>query len=200
MNRHATPRLSLVIALAALLLAVLGATPVATAVQQLVLPPKSVGTPQLKAGAVTSLKVKDGSLTAVDFEPGQLRAGPPGLKGGKGDPGAAGPTGPRGEKGDPGATSVTFRRAVDTLSHEGPWLAVAECLPGEKLIGGGAGLLTPGDTMAAGRTANLIASYPATTFVSAAKTGDTPTRWVAGAYASAASETRVASWAICAQP
>jgi hypothetical protein len=185
MNRHATPRLSLVIALAALLLAVLGATPVATAVQQLVLPPKSVGTPQLKAGAVTSLKVKDGSLTAVDFEPGQLRAGPPGLKGGKGDP---------------GATSVTFRRAVDTLSHEGPWLAVAECLPGEKLIGGGAGLLTPGDTMAAGRTANLIASYPATTFVNAAKTGDTPTRWVAGAYASAASETRVASWAICAQP
>lgn len=38
----------------------------------LALPLNSVGTPQLKANAVISSKVKNGSLRAVDFKPGQL--------------------------------------------------------------------------------------------------------------------------------
>jgi hypothetical protein len=57
----------------------------------------SVGTKQLKNGAVTGAKVKDGSLGAGDFKAGQLPAGP------KGDTGPMGPTGPAGAPGSPGA-------------------------------------------------------------------------------------------------
>ena len=46
-----------------------------------VLPANSVGTPQLKGGSVTSGKVKDGTLKAVDFARNQLRAGPRGARG-----------------------------------------------------------------------------------------------------------------------
>ena len=52
-----------------------------------VLPLNSVGTAQLKAGSVTSGKVKDRTLKAVDLARNQLKAGP------KGDTGPAGPAG-----------------------------------------------------------------------------------------------------------
>jgi hypothetical protein len=67
----------------------------------------SVGSKQIKNGAiknadlaknaVTSAKVKDGSLLSADFKPGQLVAGAPGAKGDTGPQGPAGPsTGPAG--------------------------------------------------------------------------------------------------------
>jgi hypothetical protein len=49
------------------------------------LPKNSVGTKQLKNGAVTAKKVKAHTLLATDFKPGQL---PAGAQGPKGDPGA----------------------------------------------------------------------------------------------------------------
>jgi hypothetical protein len=49
------------------------------------LPKNSVGSKQIKANAVRSSKVKNGSLLADDFKAGQL---PQGAKGDKGDPGA----------------------------------------------------------------------------------------------------------------
>src|SRR4051794_27684660 len=61
------------------------------------LPRNSVGPRQLKMGAVTSPKVKNGSLKALDFAAGQVPAGP------KGDAGLAGSNGEPGAKGDPGA-------------------------------------------------------------------------------------------------
>ena len=57
------------------------------------LPNNSVGSKQLKADAVRSSKVKDGSLLAGDFKAGQLPAGPRGEQG---------PQGVQGEKGNPG--------------------------------------------------------------------------------------------------
>jgi hypothetical protein len=60
------------------------------------LAPGSVGNKELRAGAVTSSKVKDGSLLARDFKPGQLPGGA------KGTPGAMGATGPQGVQGEPG--------------------------------------------------------------------------------------------------
>ncbi|MTD45826.1 hypothetical protein GKE82_16405 [Conexibacter sp. W3-3-2] len=69
------------------------------------LPARSVGAKQLKTAAVTSAKVKDGTLLARDFRRGQLPAGRPGAtgsqgpvgpQGGPGAPGAQGPAGPRG--------------------------------------------------------------------------------------------------------
>ena len=47
----------------------------------LTLPRNSVGTKQLKKGAVTAAKVKDRSLLAKDFRRGQLPAGPTGPSG-----------------------------------------------------------------------------------------------------------------------
>ena len=68
-----------------------------------VLPKNSVGTAQLKkkavtgkkiaANAVTSGRVKNGSLSGVDFAAGQLPAGPKGDQGDKGDKGDAGQPG-----------------------------------------------------------------------------------------------------------
>jgi hypothetical protein len=62
------------------------------------LPKNSVGTKQLKKSAVTSPKVKDGTLLGKDFKAGQLPAGargeqgPEGKQGAKGEPGARGPS------------------------------------------------------------------------------------------------------------
>jgi hypothetical protein len=64
------------------------------------LPNNSVGAKQLKADAVRSSKVKDGSLLAKDFRRGQL---PRGAKGDTGAPGQKGDTGAPGQKGDTGA-------------------------------------------------------------------------------------------------
>lgn len=60
------------------------------------LPKDSVGNMQLKKSAVTTSKVKDGSLLRQDFKPGQLPSGPTGPQGPKGDTGPQGPQGPPG--------------------------------------------------------------------------------------------------------
>jgi hypothetical protein len=70
------------------------------------LPANSVGPKQITKGAVTSVKIKDGSIATADLAAGALKAGgvgPAGLAGPKGDTGAAGAVG---SKGDPGDTGV----------------------------------------------------------------------------------------------
>jgi hypothetical protein len=57
----------------------------------LTLPKNSVGSRQIKKGAVDSSKVKDRSLRAGDFKPGQLPAGARGLQGERGLTGPPGP-------------------------------------------------------------------------------------------------------------
>jgi hypothetical protein len=80
--------------IAALALAVaLGGTGYAA----VVLPANSVGTAQLKKGAVVGSKVKSHSLVASNFKSGQLPSGPAGPVG---LAGPAGPAGPAGAKGD----------------------------------------------------------------------------------------------------
>jgi len=64
-----------------------------------VLPRNSVGTLQLKNSAVTSVKVKNFSLTRADFARGTLI---PGAQGPQGPPGSNGQQGVKGEKGDKG--------------------------------------------------------------------------------------------------
>ena len=102
MPRSARTRISpsLVIACVALLFALGGSGFAAVA---LTVPRNSVGTVQLKANAVVSAKVKNGSLLSADFKAGQLPKGPTG---------PAGPAGPAG----PGATNwavVKANGAVD---------------------------------------------------------------------------------------
>ena len=67
----------------------------------------SVGTKQLRRGAVTSAKVRNGSLRATDFAAGQLQAGPRGAEGKRGPEGKRGATGARGPEGARGATGPT---------------------------------------------------------------------------------------------
>jgi hypothetical protein len=118
-------------AFTALAIAVLGATPVGHAAGKLVLGRSSVGTAQLKKNAVTSAKVKNRSLLAVDFKKGQLPAGPQGLQGPKGE---------QGPKGDPGVAHLSV------MNRQSPWTnvpagssvtAIAQCQPGEIATGGG---------------------------------------------------------------
>jgi hypothetical protein len=119
-----------IIAITALAVAVLAATPLGQAAGRLVLPKNSVGAAQLKKNAVTGVKVKDGTLLAGDFKAGQLPKGP------KGDPGQRGP---KGDKGDPGATNVLKRSGIGPTSGAGGYsTATASCHAGEKLVGGGA--------------------------------------------------------------
>ena len=84
------PSPALVVASIALVVALGG-----TSYAAVVLPANSVGTKQLKANAVTSAKVLNGSLMKADFKTGQVPAGP------------AGPTGPTGPAGAAGATGAT---------------------------------------------------------------------------------------------
>jgi hypothetical protein len=94
-------RLATALSATALAVAVLGSTPIGEAARSLVLPPKSVGPAQLKPDAVTSGKVKNGSLLAVDFKQGQLPTGPAGPPGPAGQAGGKGDKGDRGERGEP---------------------------------------------------------------------------------------------------
>jgi hypothetical protein len=74
-------RLSLTLALVALAVALLGATPLGEAAREVVLPRGSVGTSELQDGAVTAAKVKDHSLLVRDFKQGQIPRGPAGPQG-----------------------------------------------------------------------------------------------------------------------
>ena len=74
-------RFSVALSASALVVSLLGTTPLGEAAQELVIPRDSVGTAQLRNGAVTGAKVRDRSLLARDFEQGQLPQGPPGPAG-----------------------------------------------------------------------------------------------------------------------
>lgn len=67
------------------------------------LPRASVGTPQLRNGAVTSIKVRDGSLMVRDLSPSARR----GLRGATGPAGPAGPVGPPGPSTGPAGGSLS---------------------------------------------------------------------------------------------
>jgi hypothetical protein len=88
----------------------------------LALPVNSVGTPQLKANAVISSKVKNQSLLAVDFKPGQLPAGIHGYEVVEGGP------------------IIAMNQIYNSL--------LMTCPAGKKAIGGGGGTgggIIPGD-------------------------------------------------------
>jgi hypothetical protein len=67
----------------------------------------AVGTNQLKTNAIVGLKVKNGTLSKLDFAPGQVPIGPAGPQGPQGAVGAAGPAGPAGAVGPAGGFDAT---------------------------------------------------------------------------------------------
>jgi hypothetical protein len=181
------------------------------------LPKSSVGTRELRKGAVTSAKVKDGSLAAKDFKAGVLSGGgargatgPQGIPGQNGLNGRDGRDGAAGAPGTDGAATVTVRTndagipmtcqqsdpdpTYPQYSCTGDVTRKAACAPGERATGGGY------DT--AGTT---ISSRPD------ADAGATPTGWQVHARASGggyypsgppatALVTPLTVYAICAAP
>jgi hypothetical protein len=78
----------------------------------------SVGYRELKRNAVTSGKVRDGSLFAQDFRRGQLPTGQKGDTGEKGGRGDKGDTGATGASGAPGATGA-IGPTVGFITYDG---------------------------------------------------------------------------------
>ena len=107
------------------------------------LPKGSVGATQLRKNAVTSPKVKPGSLLLSDFRASQRTAlrGPQGLQGAQGD---QGPRGEKGEKGDTGAKGSPGLSGLQRVYGSGvrnnsdsPKSNTATCPAGKVAIGGG---------------------------------------------------------------
>lgn len=118
MRRIPLPSPALAISLVALAVALSG-TAVAASVA---LAPNSVGTAQLKRNAVTSIKVKNGTLVRADFKKKQIPAGKRGPAGPAGPAGAAGPAGEPGPAGPSDAFArflngpIAIPTAVTTLT------------------------------------------------------------------------------------
>jgi hypothetical protein len=130
-----------------------------TSYAAIVLPANSVGTRQIKKNAVTTAKVKNGSLRLADFGAGQLPAGATGAPGAVGATGATGaigatgatgPRGAKGDKGDPGTNgtngtngtdgtaNVVVRESASTPVAASAIVSVTvSCLAGERATGGG---------------------------------------------------------------
>lgn len=138
-------RLPLVISITALVVAVLGSTPLGEAAYNAVAP-NSIGARELRNGAVTNAKlrgdavtsgkVQNRSLRAIDFRAGQLPAGPPGPKGDKGE------KGDKGAKGEPGLSGYEIVRRSVTVAPNTSTTAQAACPVGKKVIGGAASIQT----------------------------------------------------------
>lgn len=135
----------MIVACLALLVA-LGGTSVA-AVSQLAR--NSVGTPQLRDGAVTNAKVRNNAINSAkvaarsllrsDFAPGQLPAGPVGPQGPAGPAGPAGAAGPAGVIGAitvrTNSVAVAGGTAENSVYNTGR--VTASCQGNERAISGG---------------------------------------------------------------
>jgi collagen triple helix repeat protein len=193
------PRPSTALALVALAVALGGTGYAAT-----VLPAGSVGTTQLKNGAVVSAKVKNHSLRAVDFASGQLPAGergPAGAQGPQGPAGSAGPQGPagpagpkgdagsQGAQGPPGFSSLTYVAAdYGPFPAHSQYTEVAACGANLFVVGGGVVTesQTPGEQ-------EVNSSYPSD------GTGDEgTTAWAAAVDNLTSSQLGFTVYAICA--
>jgi len=130
-------RLALAMSASALVVALLGSTPLGHALVSQV-PRNSVGPLQIKRNAVGPQKIApnavrtshvlDGSLLSADFKPGQIPAGPRGEKGDKGD---------KGDRGSPGIAEREVVTANTPSSSTSPKNITAKCPAGKQPMGGG---------------------------------------------------------------
>jgi hypothetical protein len=106
----------------------LGLSPLGSAAVHLVIPANSVGTVQLKNGAVTAAKIRRGSLTASLFASGRLPAGP------AGPPGPAGPVGPAGPAATAATLGLQFVGGESGFDASSPKSATATCPAGKRAV------------------------------------------------------------------
>jgi hypothetical protein len=137
------PSPALIVALIALFLALTGG-----AYAAFTLPKESVGSVQLRNGAVTASKlhrdavtssaVEPGSLLRGDFKAGQLPAGPTGSTGSQGPAGPAGAAGPAGSTGSQGPAGAATGSAGGALSGTYPNPSLAAGAVGTAQLAAGA--------------------------------------------------------------
>jgi hypothetical protein len=149
-------RLPITLSITALVVAVLGSTPLGEAAYNAVAP-NSIGARELRNGAVTNVKLRgdavtsgkvlNGSLRAVDFKANQLPAGPPGPKGDKGTKGDKGDKGANGSPGPPGLSGYEIVRMVNTVTTANFNDLTVTCPAGKKALGWGysSGAYSPAD-------------------------------------------------------
>jgi hypothetical protein len=137
------------------------------------LPRNSVGTAQLRNNAVNSAKVRNASLRAVDFAPGQIPRGP------------QGPAGPQGPQGQPGASGLQLLSGSGASNSSSPKSQQQDCPSGKRAVGGG-GVLTGSIT---------------NTFLTTSRPTDAGTGWIATGRESSAGNAgswAVQTWVVCA--
>jgi hypothetical protein len=117
---------ALVVASLALLVSLTGTS--VAAVEQ-ILPRNSVGTKHVKKNAITTKKVRNGTLLRADFKRGQLPRGPRGFRGATGPAGPAGARGPSDVRqvgdGAAAAWTATFATQRSLSLPTGSWLVTA---------------------------------------------------------------------------
>ncbi len=119
-------RLSTTLSVTALAVAVLGWTPLGEAAREAAFPPNSVGMTQLKANAVTSPKIRNGSVQAIDIQKKAITAAhvkPGSLLSSSFKAGQL-PAGPKGDKGDRGERGQAALTETHTRSAGGPTQAL----------------------------------------------------------------------------
>jgi hypothetical protein len=122
-----------VIAMIALMVALGG-----TGYAALKLPKNSVGSKQIKTGAVGTSEVKNRSLKAGDFKKGQLPKGPKGAQGPQGVAGTNGTNGATGPTGPISTFTTQFEQAAADLADGASMSYTVFCPAGQRGVGGGA--------------------------------------------------------------
>jgi hypothetical protein len=179
-------KLPLILSSVALAVAILGATPAGQAAARFVVPSNSVGTLQLKSGSVTDAKIRKHSLTAADFQAGQLPAGATGAQGQQGAPGAQGAPGLSGYEIVAGSGA--------SIAANGAGYDMANCPAGKKAIsggfspygGGGKPTLAPPKIVQLGMAFSIPIDSP------------NGSAWWVGVYNQSGSAAQIYAYAVCA--
>lgn len=189
-------RVNSVLSLTALLVAVLGVTPLGEAAYNAVVPRNSVGTLQLQRNAVKAAKIApnairgghvlDGTLLTADFKAGQIPQGPKGDKGDKGD------------KGNPGATKAIIKTQSFVVPGGGGYAAgqAVVCPAGAVATGGGV-------TTLVGLSGNLLLSSPGSAAAGPYNhpaDGDVPVSWYVYLQNTGANQVQATAYAVCVSP
>jgi hypothetical protein len=177
-TRH-KPSPALITSIVALVVAMGG-----TSYAAIKLPRNSVGSAQLRSNAVTSAKVRNGSLLKQDFKASQLPRGPQGVQG---------PQGPAGPVGANGATHVVFSdSAGTTVAADADGSDSVACPDGTKATGGGV-FVTNGDQIA-------HVDAPVTESDTTADANDQPNGWEGAIHNNTGGDVTLVVEAICASP
>jgi hypothetical protein len=161
--RRYRPSSATVVALLALVIAMAGTSYAAITVSA-----NSVGTKQLKANAVVSSKVKNGSLRVADVNPRRIPTGPQGFSGPAGSRGLPGAAGAPGRPGHDAAINVYLATSGDISPVS------TSCSPVYTATGGGASLST-GMITASRPTVNADGAPDGWRAAAVANDGTTPT-------------------------